>query len=81
MVASRKDQILDLQYIFAVLVNPLMRDWQGRIKFVDDATAILIACRCRYYSLLTTVFSDSDIICNLCDCIRLYTVYVSLAHS
>ena len=26
--------------LFAVLVNPLMKNWQGRIKFVDDASAV-----------------------------------------
>lgn len=32
--------------LFAVLVNFLLKDWQGRIKFVDDATACEIIPRC-----------------------------------
>ena len=32
--------------LFSILVNPLLNDWQGRIKFVDDATALEIIPRC-----------------------------------
>ena len=32
--------------LFAILVNPLLKDWQGRIKFVDDTTAVEIIPRC-----------------------------------
>ena len=32
--------------LFAVLINPLLNDWHGRIKFVDDATAVEIVPRC-----------------------------------
>ena len=28
--------------LFAVLVSSLLKDWPGRIKFVDDTTAIVI---------------------------------------
>jgi hypothetical protein len=28
--------------LFAILVNSLLQDWNGRIKFVDDATALEI---------------------------------------
>ncbi len=31
--------------LFAILVNPLLKDWQGRIKFVDDTTAMEIIPR------------------------------------
>ncbi len=32
--------------LFAFLVNTLLQDWNGRIKFVDDATALEIVPRC-----------------------------------
>ena len=32
--------------VFAILVNSLLQDWNGRIKFVDDATALEIVPRC-----------------------------------
>ena len=32
--------------LFAILVNPLLKDWVGRLKFVDDATALEIVPRC-----------------------------------
>ncbi|CAB3985219.1 Hypothetical predicted protein [Paramuricea clavata] len=32
--------------MFAVLVNSLLDNWQERIKFVDDATALEIVTRC-----------------------------------
>ena len=32
--------------LFAILINPLLKDWNGRIKFVDDATALEIIPRC-----------------------------------
>ena len=32
--------------LFAILVNSLLQDWNGRIKFVDDATALEIVPRC-----------------------------------
>ena len=32
--------------LFTTLVNPLLKDWQGRIKFVDDTTAVKIIPRC-----------------------------------
>ena len=32
--------------LFAVLINPLLNDWHGQIKFVDDATAVEIVPRC-----------------------------------
>ena len=35
VVVFRRERNLDL---FAILVNPLLKDWQGRIKFVDDTT-------------------------------------------
>ena len=32
--------------LFAILVNPLLKDWQGRVKFVDDTTLLEIVPRC-----------------------------------
>ena len=32
--------------LFAILVNPLLKDWQGRVKFVDDTTVLEIIPRC-----------------------------------
>ena len=32
--------------LFAILVNPLLKDWQGRIKFVHDTTAVEVIPRC-----------------------------------
>ncbi len=32
--------------LFAVLVNSLLKDWPGRVKFVDDTTALEIIPRC-----------------------------------
>ena len=34
--------------LFAVLANPLKKDWHERMKFVDDATAIEIIPRCSH---------------------------------
>jgi hypothetical protein len=31
--------------LFAVLVNSLLKDWRGRVKFVDDTTALEIIPR------------------------------------
>ena len=36
---------LDL-LLFAILVNPLLKDWNGRLNFVDDTTALEIVPRC-----------------------------------
>ena len=43
--------------LFAIFVNPLLKDWQGRIKFVDDRTAIDILPRCSP-SLLPMVVNE-----------------------
>ena len=43
--------------LFAILVNPLLKDWQGRIKFVDDTTAVEIIPRCSP-SLLPIVVNE-----------------------
>ena len=32
--------------LFAILINPLLKDWNGGLKFVDDATALEIVPRC-----------------------------------
>ena len=32
--------------LFAVLINPLLKDWSGRIKYVDDTTVMEIIPRC-----------------------------------
>jgi hypothetical protein len=32
--------------LFSILVNPLLRDWNGRLKFVDDKTALEVVQRC-----------------------------------
>ena len=32
--------------LFAILINPLLKDWIGRLKFVDDTTALEIVPRC-----------------------------------
>ena len=32
--------------LFAILIIPLLKDWSGRIKFVDDATVLEIIPRC-----------------------------------
>ena len=32
--------------LFAVLVNSLLKDWPGRVKFVDNTTALEIIPRC-----------------------------------
>ncbi|CAB4019420.1 Hypothetical predicted protein [Paramuricea clavata] len=32
--------------LFAILVNPLLKDWNGRLKFVDDTTAMEVVPRC-----------------------------------
>ena len=34
------------QLLFSILVSPLLSDWQGRVEFVDDATALEIIPRC-----------------------------------
>ena len=42
--------------LFAIFINSLLKDWQGRVKFVDDATLLEIVPRCSpglLYSLLT----------------------------
>jgi hypothetical protein len=41
--------------LFAILTNSLLKDWQGRVKFVDDTTLLEIVPRCSpyYMSLLT----------------------------
>ena len=33
-------------FLFAVLVNSLLKDWNARIKFVDDTTALEVVPRC-----------------------------------
>ena len=33
-------------FLFAVLVNSLLKDWNARIKFVDDTTALEVIPRC-----------------------------------
>ncbi|CAB4033726.1 Hypothetical predicted protein [Paramuricea clavata] len=43
--------------LFAILVNSLLQDWNGRIKFVDDATALEIVPRCSP-SLLPILVND-----------------------
>ena len=43
--------------LFAILVNQLLKDWQGRIKFVDDTTAVEIIPRCSP-SLLPIVVNE-----------------------
>ena len=32
--------------LFAILINPLLKDWIGRPKFVDETTALEIVPRC-----------------------------------
>ena len=32
--------------LFAILVNPLLKDWNGRLKFVDDTTALEVVPSC-----------------------------------
>ena len=32
--------------LFAILINPLLKDWIGRLKFVDETTALEIVPRC-----------------------------------
>lgn len=32
--------------LFAIVVNPLLKDWPGRLKFVDDTSALEIIPRC-----------------------------------
>jgi hypothetical protein len=32
--------------LFAILVNPLLKDWNGRLKFVHDTTALEVVPRC-----------------------------------
>ena len=32
--------------LFAIMVNSLLKDWQGRIKYVDDTSALEIIPRC-----------------------------------
>jgi hypothetical protein len=32
--------------LFAILTNSLLKDWQGRVKFVDDTTLLEIVPRC-----------------------------------
>ena len=44
--------------LFAILIiNSLVKDWQGRVKFVDDTTLLEIVPRC-LSSLLCTVVDD-----------------------
>ena len=43
--------------LFAVLVNSLLSNWQGRIKFVDDTSALEIVPRCSP-SLLPVVVDE-----------------------
>ena len=43
--------------LFAILVNPLLKDLQGRVKFVDDTTLLEIVPRCSP-SLMCTVVDE-----------------------
>ena len=43
--------------LFSILVNPLLKDWQGRVKFVDDTTLLEIVRRCSP-SLMCTVVDE-----------------------
>ena len=46
--------------LFAILVNPLLKDWFGRLKFVDDTTALEIVLRCSpsFMPLIVDVVSN-----------------------
>ena len=46
--------------LFAVLVNSLLKDWPGRVKFVDDTTAIEVIPRCSPSFLPIVVNQISD---------------------
>ena len=43
--------------LFAILINSLLKDWQGRVKFVADATLLEIVPRCSP-SLLCNVVDE-----------------------
>ena len=43
--------------LFSILINSLLKDWQGRVKFVDDTTLLEIVSRCSP-SLLCTVVDE-----------------------
>ena len=42
-------------FLFAVLVNSLLKDWSARIKFVEDTTALEVVPRCSPSLLLVLV--------------------------
>jgi hypothetical protein len=46
--------------LFAIIVNSLLKDWQGRIKYVDDTSALEIIPRCSPSSLPIVVNEISD---------------------
>ena len=46
--------------LFAVLVNSLLKYWPGRVKFVDDTTAIEVVPRCSPSLLSIVVNQISD---------------------
>ena len=46
--------------LFAVVVNSLLKDWPGRVKFVDDATVLEVIPRCSPSFLPNIVNQISD---------------------
>ena len=71
--------------LFAILVNPLLKDWNGRLKFVDDTTALEVVPRCSP-SVMPLVVDDIsqfsstgyiDLITIYCSVIRFILEYAS----
>jgi hypothetical protein len=46
--------------LFPIMVNSLLKDWQGRIKYVDDTSALEIIPRCSPNLLPIVVNEFSD---------------------
>ena len=46
--------------LFAVLVNSVIKDWAGRVTFIDDTTGIEVILRCSPSLLQIVVNQISD---------------------
>ena len=73
--------------LFAVLVNSLLKDWPGRVKFVDDTTAIEVIPRCSPSFLPIVVNQISDfanergMVLNPKKCKEMITTFLKYRHS
>ena len=70
-----------------MLVNSLLKDWPGRVKFVDDTTAIEVIPRCSPSFLPIVVNQISDfanergMVLNPKKCKEIITTFLKYKHS